>query len=152
MEQNELQALQPRDKIRLVKSTSYGGRLFSKGAEFEVFKTPLGELYTTIGGRVYPLVNVIASDFEKVEKPETIKFNDKVEHPSHYTWLKEKCGIEVIDITRHMDFDLGNSIKYILRCNHKSEKGYTDREKAIEDLKKAIWYINDKIKTLENVQ
>ena len=33
---------------------------------------------------------------------------DKVNHPSHYLWLKDKIGIEVIDITRHMDFDLGN--------------------------------------------
>ena len=31
---------------------------------------------------------------------------DNVNHPPHYTWLKDKCGIEVIDITRHMDFDL----------------------------------------------
>lgn len=75
---------------------------------------------------------------------------ERVSHPSHYTWLKELCGIEVIDITRHMDFDLGNSIKYILRCGHKSEEGISDKEKAIEDLKKAVWYINDKIKMLEN--
>lgn len=75
---------------------------------------------------------------------------DKVNHPSHYTWLKEICGIEVIDITRHMDFDLGNAIKYILRCGHKSEKGYTDKEKTIEDLKKARWYIDDKIKMLDD--
>ena len=73
----------------------------------------------------------------------------RVSHPPHYTWLKEKCGIEVIDITRHMDFDLGCAIKYILRAGHKSEEGMTDKEKTIEDLKKAIWYINDKIKTLE---
>lgn len=75
---------------------------------------------------------------------------DKVNHPSHYTWLKDKCGIEVIDVTRHMDFNLGNAIKYILRAGHKSEEGYTDNLKEIEDLKKAIWYINDKIKMLEN--
>ncbi len=74
--------------------------------------------------------------------------NDKVNHPSHYTWLKDKCGIEVIDITRHMDFDLGNAIKYILRSGHKSEEGYTDNDKTVEDLKKAIWYINDKISQL----
>ena len=49
-----------------------------------------------------------------------------------------------------MDFDLGNAIKYILRCGHKSEKGYTDKEKTIEDLKKARWYIDDKIKMLED--
>lgn len=76
------------------------------------------------------------------------KMSDKVNHPSHYTWLKEKCGIEVIDITRHMDFDLGNAIKYILRAGHKSEEGYDAREKQIEDLRKAIWYINDEINNL----
>ena len=76
------------------------------------------------------------------------KMSDKVNHPNHYTWLKEKCGIEVIDITRHMDFDLGNAIKYILRAGHKSEEGYDDKEKQIEDLRKAIWYINDEINNL----
>lgn len=75
---------------------------------------------------------------------------DKVNHPSHYTWLKDKCGIEVIDITRHMDFNLGNALKYILRAGHKSEEGYTNRQKEIEDLKKAIFYIQDKLKSLEN--
>lgn len=75
---------------------------------------------------------------------------EKVNHPSHYTWLKDLCGIEVIDITRHMDFNLGNSIKYILRSGHKKEKGYTDTQKTIEDLKKAIWYLNDEIKLLSN--
>ena len=78
-----------------------------------------------------------------------VEKNDMVNHPSHYTWLKELCGIEVIDITRHMDFDLGNAIKYILRQGHKSEKGMSDKEKAIEDLEKAVWYINDRIKQLK---
>lgn len=75
---------------------------------------------------------------------------DKVNHPSYYSYLKKLVGIEVIDITRHMDFDLGNAIKYILRAGHKTEEGYDDKAKTIEDLKKAVWYINDKIKTLEN--
>lgn len=65
---------------------------------------------------------------------------DNVNHPSHYTWLKDSVGIEVIDITRHLDFDRGNAIKYILRCGMK-EQG--DIEKAIEDIEKAIWYLND---------
>lgn len=69
---------------------------------------------------------------------------DNVNHPSHYTWLKDKCGVEVIDITRHLDFNIGNAIKYLLRAGHK------DPTKEIEDLQKAIWYINDKIKLLEN--
>jgi len=75
---------------------------------------------------------------------------DNVNHPPHYTWLKEKCGIEAIDITRHLDFDLGNAVKYILRAGHKSDAALDGKAKTIEDLKKAIWYINDKIKMLEN--
>ena len=39
-----------------------------------------------------------------------------INHPPHYNWLKNKCGVEVIDIARHLDFDLGNAIKYILRA------------------------------------
>ena len=77
------------------------------------------------------------------------KMEDNVNHhPPHYTWLKDKCGIEVIDITRHMDFCLGNAIKYILRAGHKQDASLTDNQKEIEDLKKAIWYINDRIKQL----
>lgn len=75
---------------------------------------------------------------------------DKVNHPSHYCWLKELCGIEVIDITRHLDFDLGNAIKYILRAGHKSEEGYNNVDKEIEDLQKAAFYINDKINMLND--
>lgn len=83
------------------------------------------------------------------EAPNVKTSDDKVNHPSHYTWLKDLCGIEVIDITRHMDFNLGNSIKYILRSGHKKEEGYTDKQKTIEDLKKAVWYLNDEINMLE---
>lgn len=77
------------------------------------------------------------------------KMEDNVNHPPHYTWLKDKCGIEVIDITRHMDFCLGNSIKYILRAGHKQDASLTDNQKEIEDLKKAIFYINDRIAQIE---
>lgn len=75
---------------------------------------------------------------------------DMVNHPSHYTWLKEKCGIEVIDITRHLDFDTGSAIKYLLRAGHKEEADMTPVEKTIQDLEKAIWYINDKIKMIKD--
>ena len=94
----------------------------------------------------------LIKDFLKFWKPYykvSNTSNNKVNHPSHYTWLKDLCGIEVIDITRHMNFNLGNSIKYILRSGHKKEKGYTDKQKTIEDLKKAVWYLNDEISTLE---
>ena len=75
---------------------------------------------------------------------------DNVNHPSHYPWLNDKCGIEVIDITRHLDFDIGNAVKYLLRAGHKEDAALTPLEKQIEDFKKAAWYINDKIKILEN--
>lgn len=93
-------------------------------------------------------LDVDAGDIDEVE--ETVNIEDKVNHPSHYTWLKDICGIEVIDITRHLDFDLGNAIKYILRAGHKSEEGYDDTAKEIEDLQKAVFYINDKIKLLND--
>lgn len=72
------------------------------------------------------------------------KVNDNVNHPSHYTWLKDKCGIEVLDITRHLDFNTGNAIKYLLRAGRK------DKSKTVEDLQKAIFYINDKIKMIQD--
>lgn len=95
---------------------------------------------------LYKLDNI---DFKEEVFKNTSKSNDNVNHPPHYTWLKDKCGVEVIDITRHMDFCLGNSIKYILRAGLKQEASMTDKEKEIEDLKKAIFYINDRIKQLE---
>ena len=73
---------------------------------------------------------------------------DNVNHPPHYTWLKDLCGIEVIDITRHMNFCCGNALKYIIRSGHKKDARLTDTEKQIEDLNKAIWYLKDEIKRI----
>ena len=73
---------------------------------------------------------------------------DNVNHPQHYTWLKDLCGIEVIDITRHMNFCCGNALKYIIRAGHKKDASLTDTEKQIEDLNKAIWYLKDEIKRI----
>lgn len=80
----------------------------------------------------------------------SVKKEDMVNHPPHYSWLKDKCGIEVIDITRHLDFDLGNAVKYILRAGRKHELGMSNNDKTLEDLKKALWYLTDKINTIEN--
>ena len=71
---------------------------------------------------------------------------DKVNNPKHYT--SHPSGIECIEITRHYDFCIGNAIKYLWRAGLKTEKGMQDKEKEIEDLRKAIWYINDKIENL----
>ena len=76
----------------------------------------------------------------KEETEKLRKLNqDMINHPEHYK--KHPSGIECIEVTEHMDFCLGNAIKYIWRS---AEKG-----KQIEDLKKAIFYINRKINLLQ---
>ena len=66
--------------------------------------------------------------------------DDAVNKPSHYTDGK----IEVIEYIedKKLGFCLGNAIKYISRAGKK------DPAKEIEDLKKAVWYINRRIKEL----
>lgn len=71
------------------------------------------------------------------------EINDSVNNPMHYRSLGAKCSncsaqIECIDVTRHMNFNLGNAVKYIWRADHKGNR--------IEDLKKSVWYIEDFIK------
>ena len=83
-----------------------------------------------------------------IDRKDKEQNTDSVNHPSHYTWLKELCGIEVIDITRHMNFCCGCALKYILRAGHKKDARLTDTEKRIEDLNKAIWYLKDEIKRI----
>jgi hypothetical protein len=74
---------------------------------------------------------------------------DMVNHPPHYTWLKEKCGIEVIDITRHLSNNCGNVVKYVLRHGRKSDEGMSNKDKAVQDLKKAMFYLKDEIKRID---
>lgn len=62
--------------------------------------------------------------------------NDAVNHPAHYT--EHPSGVECIVVTEHMNFCLGNAVKYIWRA------GLKDND-AVEDLRKAVWYINREI-------
>lgn len=70
--------------------------------------------------------------------------NDIINHPSHYTDGK----IEVIDFIegKQLNFHRGNAIKYIARAGKKN------KEKEIEDLEKAVWYINREIQRLEKLK
>lgn len=74
--------------------------------------------------------------------------NDVVNHPTWYT--QHPSGVECIEITRHCYFSIGNAIKYLWRAGLKKEATLSDKKKEIEDLEKAIWYINDRIKQLKN--
>ena len=69
-------------------------------------------------------------------------------NPDYYK--SHPSGCECIDITRHYCFSIGNAIKYLWRAGLKTEEGLQDREKEIEDLRKAIWYINDRIEQLKH--
>lgn len=72
--------------------------------------------------------------------------HDSVNHPAHYT--SDPSGVECIQITRHRTFNIGNAIKYLWRNGLKRDAGRTDVDKQIEDLEKAVWYINDEIEML----
>ena len=74
--------------------------------------------------------------------------NDNVNHPEWYT--SHPSGVECIEITRHHCFTIGNAIKYLWRAGLKKDSSLEGNAKEVEDLKKAIWYINDRIKQLEN--
>lgn len=63
---------------------------------------------------------------------------DLINHPPHYGG--HPSGVECITITEHMNFNLGNAVKYIWRAGEKGD--------AIEDLRKAEWYVRREIKRL----
>lgn len=69
--------------------------------------------------------------------------SDPVNHPTHYAdgWSN---GAEVIDITENLNFNLGNSVKYIARAGKK------DPDKTLEDLQKAAWYLEREINRFDN--
>ena len=71
----------------------------------------------------------------KKEKKLSSSAHDPVNHPKHYT--EHPSGIECIQITEHMGFNLGNAMKYIWRADLKHN--------VVEDLQKAVWYINREI-------
>lgn len=85
----------------------------------------------------------------KGEEEAANKKTEQVSHPSNYAWLKDLCGVEPLDICRHLNFNTGNAIKYLLRKD-KVDGNKTKTEKRIEDLRKAVFYIQDEIKLLEH--
>jgi hypothetical protein len=70
--------------------------------------------------------------------------DEMVTHPPHYTWLKEKCGIEVWDITQWLPGNLANVVKYVLRADLKGAQ--------LEDLKKARQYLDHEIARVTTAQ
>lgn len=115
------------------------------GQGYQGFGLPLGY----VGGFPYytqqGLQEAVAEAKRKYEErqAEALKDFDEpedvVNQPKHYT--EHPSGIECIQVTEHMGFNLGNAVKYIWRCDLKKD--------AIEDLKKARWYIDREIEKRE---
>lgn len=88
-----------------------------------------------------------SSGIPPLDEPQTLgdyirkyETGDKmVNHPPHYT--QHPSGVECIQITEHMNFCLGNAVKYIWRAGLKAKD-------PVEDLKKARFYIEREIKRL----
>ena len=70
-----------------------------------------------------------------------IEEKEMIDHPSHYNMGKYEA-IDVIEDWQ-LNFNLGNTIKYISRAGHK------DKDKTIEDFKKSLWYLQREINNLE---
>ena len=70
--------------------------------------------------------------------------NDPVNHPAHYTFGKFECIDVIEEMTNGLygfeGFCVGNAVKYLWRWKKKN---------GLEDLKKARWYLNRLIETLE---
>jgi hypothetical protein len=70
------------------------------------------------------------------------KMTDMVNHPPHYT--SDPSGVEAITVLRHRNYNIGNAMKYLWRAGIKNEDTH------IQDLEKAIFYIKDEIKRIQN--
>jgi len=112
--------------FRTLRREDGGWRAYCEGESFR--RSVFGndeELLSWLRDGIY---RPIKAEEDKPEEPQ----HDAVEHPKHYT--SHPSGIECIQITEHMGFNLGNAVKYIWRADLKHN--------AIEDLKKAKWYLD----------
>lgn len=73
------------------------------------------------------------------ENKEQSKKEDMVNKPPHYT--SHPSGVECIEVAEHMSFCVGNAIKYLWRSGKKGDR--------VEDLEKALWYVNREIQRLK---
>ena len=105
----------------------YHSKIIRRLKELEAF-TPSSKARDAIRNQEYRVT--VAAD----AKPSSDAIN-----PSHYRG--HPSGVECIQITEHMNFTLGNAVKYIWRAAMKGQQ--------IEDLKKARWYLDREIARLE---
>ena len=85
------------------------------------------------------MVNNRSSESCGVNQVSNQTADEMVNHPKHYT--SHPSGVECIEVVEHYGFNVGNCIKYLWRAGLKGD--------AIEDLKKARWYLNREIQKRE---
>ncbi|MFB7027162.1 MULTISPECIES: DUF3310 domain-containing protein [unclassified Streptomyces] len=126
------------DKVIILTGENKGKR----GRVVSVNVDALYPIYVKVYGSVVRYVWYRETEIRPVSVVIPEKPTDAVNHPSHYTWLPN--GVEVIDITALFNFTLGNVLKYLLRAGRKGA--------ALEDLKKARWYLDYEISRMENTK
>ena len=94
------------------------------------------------------MYGMLSSSTHKTDNEKNGK-SEQVNHPSHYAWLKDLCGVEPIEICQHFDFSVGNALKYIMRKG-KVERNLTEKQQRIQDLEKAIYYLKNEIYLMKN--
>lgn len=92
----------------------------------------MGDLCSKVRDEEQAMQEYMTNLREKIRGKDTV---DMVNHPPHYT--AHASGVECIQITEHMNFCLGNAVKYIWRADLKGS--------GVEDLKKAVWYLQREI-------
>lgn len=100
----------------------------------------LGETYFTLKGKN---ISFVYTCFELCRDAYPVIANDPINSPKHYT--SHPSGVECIDVTEHMNFCLGNAMKYLWRAGIKTSS-------PIEDLQKSKWYIEREIARLEKAK
>lgn len=78
------------------------------------------------------------------EDSKTTVEREMVNHPEHYN--SDLSGVECIKVARYRNFNVGSALKYLWRC------GLKDGNSDIQDLEKAVWYLNDEIKRLKGYE
>ena len=87
------------------------------------------------------LEKVLNGDFTSNINFDVGNKEEMVNHPKHYN--SDLSGVECIEVARYRNFNVGSALKYLWRCGLKN--GNSD----IQDLEKAVWYLNDEIKSLK---
>ena len=131
----------PRDAIAHLKQHKKAGH--DIGGAIKKIKKAYADLDTAIEPYVRSeeekeQVRKIMRESRKLDSAEP----DLVNHPPHYT--SDPSGVEAITVLRHRNYNIGNAMKYLWRA------GLKNQETHIQDLQKAIFYINDEINRLNN--